>query len=71
MQTSMPQIHVACRDGELDVVRRLIEREGVDPSTKDRVSIYDSSITWHIELDPSSLLIVRAGSDKEGSNSID
>ena len=35
---------MACRDGELDVVRRLIERERVDPNTRDRVSIYDHSI---------------------------
>ena len=38
MQVGMPKIHIVCRDGGIDELRRLIERERVNPRHQDRVS---------------------------------
>ena len=35
---SMPLIHTACRNGEMDTLSELIEMKGVDPCLVDEVS---------------------------------
>lgn len=35
---SMPLIHTACRNGEMDTLSELIEVKGVDPCMVDKVS---------------------------------